>query len=50
MSFYQIVRTALEVRRQRGVYAAAKFLKVQGVYPEDRRKVLAAGLRGRAYA
>ena len=42
MSFYDLIRTALEIRRQRGVYASARFLRSFGVCREERRKVLGA--------
>ena len=40
MSFYEIVRTALRVKRQQGLYATARFLKSAGLRLEDRRKLL----------
>ncbi len=41
MSFYDLVRTAIVIRRQRGVYATARFLKSHGICIEERRKLLA---------
>ena len=42
MSFYEIVWAALRIRRERGAYAAARFLRRAGVNLEDRRKILQA--------
>lgn len=41
MSFYDVVRSALAMKRELGLYATARFLKTQGVCVEDRRKLLA---------
>ena len=40
MSFYEIARVALSMKRQRGLYAAARFLKAARVSREERRKLL----------
>jgi hypothetical protein len=42
MSFYQIVRAALRIKRERGAFATVRFLKRVGVNLEDRRKILGA--------
>jgi hypothetical protein len=42
MSFYDVVRTALTLKRHDGVYATARFLKSQGVSAEERRRLLSA--------
>jgi hypothetical protein len=40
MSFYEIVFIALSIKRERGAYATARFLKKLGVQLEERRKIL----------